>query len=100
MEINMDAKRSELLQKALTLPLTSGVYIMRDKAGKVIYVGKSRALKNRVSQYFRDSQKDIKCERMVSSVASFDYILTDSEMEALTLENSLIKQYSPNTISN
>ena len=91
----MDAKRSELLQKALTLPLTSGVYIMRDKAGKVIYVGKSRALKNRVSQYFRDSQKDIKCERMVSSVASFDYILTDSEMEALTLENSLIKQYTP-----
>lgn len=91
----MDEKRSELLEKALTLPLSSGVYIMRDKTGKVIYVGKSRALKNRVSQYFRDSQKDIKCERMVSSVSSFDYILTDSEMEALTLENSLIKQYTP-----
>ena len=88
-------KRSELLEKALTLPLTPGVYIMRDKSGKVIYVGKSRALKNRVSQYFHESHKDIKCERMVSNVANFDYILTDSEMEALTLENSLIKQYSP-----
>lgn len=87
--------RSELLEKALTLPLSPGVYIMRDKNGKVIYVGKSRALKNRVSQYFHESGKDIKCERMVSNVASFDYMLTDSEMEALTLENSLIKQYNP-----
>lgn len=88
-------KRNELLEKALTLPLSSGIYIMRDRNAKVIYVGKSRALKNRVSQYFRDSQKDIKCEKMVSNVANFDYILTDSEMEALTLENSLIKQYNP-----
>ncbi len=88
-------KRTELLEKALTLPLSSGVYIMRDKSAKVIYVGKSRALKNRVSQYFRDSQKDLKCEKMVSNVANFDYIITDSEMEALTLENSLIKQYNP-----
>lgn len=87
--------KSELLEKALTLPLSSGVYIMRDKMGKVIYVGKSRALKNRVSQYFHDSEKDVKCAKMVSNVASFDYILTDSEMEALTLENSLIKQYNP-----
>lgn len=87
--------KNELLEKALTLPLSSGVYIMRDKTGKVIYVGKSRALKNRVSQYFHDSEKDVKCAKMVSNVASFDYILTDSEMEALTLENSLIKQYNP-----
>ena len=85
-------KRNELLEKALTLPLSSGIYIMRDRNAKVIYVGKSRALKNRVSQYFRDSHKDIKCEKMVSNVANFDYILTDSKMEALTLENSLIKQ--------
>ncbi|MBQ7820689.1 MAG: excinuclease ABC subunit UvrC [Clostridia bacterium] len=92
---NIILTRSELLEKALTLPLSPGVYIMRDRNGKVIYVGKSRALKNRVSQYFHDSQKDIKCERMVSNVANFDYIITDSEMEALTLENSLIKQYSP-----
>ena len=63
-------KRNELLEKALTLPLSFGVYIMRDRNAKVIYVGKSRALKNRVSQYFRDSQKDIKCEKMVSNVAS------------------------------
>lgn len=87
--------KKELLEKALSLPLTPGVYIMRDKNGKVIYVGKSRALKNRVSQYFHESHKDIKCEKMVSNVAYFDYILTDSEMEALTLENSLIKQYTP-----
>ncbi|MBE6606512.1 MAG: excinuclease ABC subunit UvrC [Ruminococcaceae bacterium] len=88
-------KKNELLDKALTLPLSPGVYIMRDKNAKVIYVGKSRALKNRVSQYFRDSQKDIKCERMVAAVVNFDYIITDGEMEALTLENSLIKQYNP-----
>ncbi len=87
--------KNELLNKALTLPTSPGVYIMHDKNGKVIYVGKSRSLKNRVSQYFRETSKDIKCERMVSNVQSFDYILTDSEMEALTLENSLIKQYSP-----
>ena len=87
--------KKELLEKALSLPLSPGVYIMRDKNGKVIYVGKSRALKNRVSQYFHESHKDIKCEKMVSNVADFDYMLTDSEMEALTLENSLIKQYSP-----
>ena len=95
MEKSFSLTKSELLEKALSLPLSPGVYIMRDKLGKVIYVGKSRALKNRVSQYFHDSHKDIKCARMVESVATFDYILTDSEMEALTLENSLIKQYSP-----
>lgn len=87
--------KKELLEKALALPLSPGVYIMRDKNEKVIYVGKSRSLKNRVSQYFRDSHKDIKCERMVSNVAWFDTMLTDSEMEALTLENSLIKQHAP-----
>ncbi len=95
MKKSFSLTKSELLEKALSLPLSPGVYIMRDKLGRVIYVGKSRALKNRVSQYFHDSHKDIKCERMVASVATFDYILTDSEMEALTLENSLIKQYSP-----
>lgn len=92
---NTVLNKKELLERALSLPLSPGVYIMRDKSGRVIYVGKSRALKNRVSQYFRESHKDIKCERMVSNVAFFDYILTDSEMEALTLENSLIKQYNP-----
>ena len=72
-----------------------GVYIMKDRAGKVIYVGKSRKLKARVSQYFQNSEKNIKTAKMVSSVKDFDYILCATEIEALTLENSLIKQYSP-----
>lgn len=87
--------RARLLEKANTLPLTPGVYLMREKSGKVIYVGKSRKLKNRVSQYFQNSEKNIKTARMVSSVFDFDYYLCTNEMEALTLENTLIKQYKP-----
>ncbi|MBR0442768.1 MAG: excinuclease ABC subunit UvrC [Clostridia bacterium] len=85
----------QLLEKANALPLSPGVYVMRDRTGKVIYVGKSRKLKNRVSQYFQNGEKNIKTARMVSSVANFDYFLCETEIEALTLENSLIKQYSP-----
>ena len=89
-------KRAQLLEKANSLPLRPGVYIMRDRGGKVIYVGKSRSLKNRVSQYFHESaHHSEKTRRMVMSVDSFDYILTDTEIEALSLENSLIKQYAP-----
>ena len=84
-----------LLKKANTLPLCPGVYIMRDKSGKIIYVGKSRKLKNRVSQYFQNSKKNTKTARMVGAVEDFEYILCKTEIEALTLENSLIKQYSP-----
>ncbi len=87
--------RAKLLEKANELPLSSGVYIMRDQSGKVIYVGKSRKLKSRVSQYFQNSEKNIKTARMVASVADFDYYLCDNEMEALSLENTLIKQYTP-----
>ncbi|MBE6611700.1 MAG: excinuclease ABC subunit UvrC [Ruminococcaceae bacterium] len=94
--LTFDKRREGLLEKANSLPLRPGVYIMRDKGGKVIYVGKSRALKNRVSQYFHESAKhNEKTRRMVSLVHSFDYILTDTEIEALSLENSLIKQYTP-----
>ena len=85
----------QLLQKANQLPLLPGVYLMRDRNGKVIYVGKSRKLKHRVSQYFQQSEKNAKTARMVSLVANFDYFLCDTEIEALTLENALIKQYSP-----
>lgn len=85
----------QLLQKANELPLLPGVYLMRDRSGKVIYVGKSRKLKNRVSQYFQQGGKNVKTARMVSLVANFDYFLCDTEIEALTLENALIKQYSP-----
>ena len=90
----IDYKR-RLLEKANTLPVSPGVYLMRDQNGKVIYVGKSRKLKNRVSQYFQNSDKGIKTQRMVSMVRDFDYHLCDNEMEALSLENTLIKQYAP-----
>ncbi|HZJ78797.1 MAG TPA: excinuclease ABC subunit UvrC [Clostridia bacterium] len=85
-----------LRKKAMRLPQTPGVYIMKDSKGGVIYIGKAKALKNRVSQYF-GSQKNhqLKVIKMISHVSDFDYILTDSEFEALVLECSLIKQYSP-----
>ncbi|MBR6679973.1 MAG: excinuclease ABC subunit UvrC [Clostridia bacterium] len=88
-------RTDELLKKANSLPLTPGVYIMKDRNGKVIYVGKSRKLKNRVSQYFQNSLKNLKTEKMVRLAEDFEYILCQSEIEALTLENSLIKKYSP-----
>ena len=87
--------RQALLEKANSLPLTPGVYIMKDKSGRVIYVGKSRKLKNRVSQYFQNSEKSVKTARMVSAVRDFEYFLCETEIEALTLENTLIKQHAP-----
>lgn len=88
-------RREYLLKKANALPLSPGVYIMHDKSGKVIYVGKSRKLKNRVSQYFQSGAKNAKTQRMTSLVWEFETILCDTEIEALTLENNFIKQYSP-----
>jgi len=86
----------ELRSRAMRLPLNPGVYIMHDKTGKIIYVGKAKALKNRVSQYFgSEKNHDDKVRRMVSNVEYFEYILTDSEFEALVLECSLIKQHNP-----
>ena len=84
-----------LREKAATLPLSPGVYLMRDREGVIIYVGKSRKLKNRVTSYFVGGEHSVKTARMVSRVADFDYILCDGEMEALTLENTLIKQHAP-----
>ncbi len=89
-------RRNILKRKANSLPKTPGVYIMKDKQGKVIYVGKARALKNRVTQYFgSDTNHSIKVRKMVGNVEDFEYILCDSEFEALVLENSLIKQNQP-----
>ena len=89
-------KLTELKAKANRLPLTPGVYIMKDKNGVIIYIGKAKALKNRVTQYFGSgNQHTEKVRRMVSNVDSFEYILCDSEFEALILENSLIKQNQP-----
>ena len=86
----------ELKDKALTLPLAPGVYIMRDKADKVIYVGKAKKLKNRVSQYFQDTASHSpKTRLMVSHIDHFDVIAASSEFEALILECSLIKRHMP-----
>lgn len=86
----------ELKAKANNLPLEPGVYIMKDKSGTVIYVGKAKALKNRVTQYFgAGNQHTAKVHKMVSCVHDFEYIICDSEFEALILENSLIKQHQP-----
>ncbi len=88
-------KMQKLRDKAAGLPQVAGVYLMKDKHGTVIYVGKSRKLKNRVSSYFLNPAQTPKTAKMVSHVEDFDYILCDGEMEALTLENTLIKKYSP-----
>ena len=88
--------REELREKANDLPLAPGVYLMMDKTGKVIYVGKAKKLKNRVSQYFQDSASHTaKTRQMVSQVDRFDTIFVTSEFEALVLENSLIKRHMP-----
>lgn len=86
----------ELKDKALSLPYAPGVYIMRDKTDKVIYVGKAKKLKNRVSQYFQDTATHTpKTRMMVSKIHHFDVIVAASEFEALVLECSLIKRYMP-----
>lgn len=85
-----------LRKKAMNLPLTPGVYIMKDKSNNIIYIGKAKKLKNRVSQYFgSDKNHNDKVRSMVSHIKDFDYILCDSEFEALILECSLIKQHKP-----
>ncbi len=89
-------KKTELRAKAMALPPEPGVYLMKDKKGSIIYIGKAKALKNRVSQYFgADTAHTEKVRQMVSRVDHFDYIVTGSEFEALVLECSLIKQYTP-----
>ena len=86
----------ELKEKAHALPLKPGVYIMQDKKNTVIYVGKAKALKNRVSQYFANlASHTEKTRAMVSQIDHFDVIVADSEFEALVLENSLIKRHQP-----
>ena len=85
-----------LRKKAMNLPKSPGVYIMRNDNEEIIYIGKAKALKNRVSQYFgSDTNHSEKVRQMVSNVNDFEYIICDSEFEALILECSLIKQHSP-----
>lgn len=93
----MDNPRLEYLrEKVKKLPLQPGIYIMKDKKGQIIYIGKAKALKNRVSSYFRSVEKHTpKVYRMVENVWDFEYIVTSSEFEALVLECSFIKQHTP-----
>lgn len=88
--------KDQLLEKANSLPLAPGVYLMHGRDGEVIYVGKAKKLKNRVSQYFQAGRgHNLKTHAMVGMVDDFDTIIVGSEFEALVLENALIKQYMP-----
>ncbi len=87
---------NEVLEsKIKMLPTSPGVYVMLDGSGQIIYVGKAKVLKNRVKQYFYSTQKTEKVAAMVSNIADFYYIITESEIDALSLENNLIKKHKP-----
>jgi excinuclease ABC subunit C len=86
----------ELTQKIASLPLDAGVYLFKDALGSILYVGKSRSLRNRVRSYFLESRSlDAKTGSLVREIADFDYIVVDNDREALALENNLIKQHKP-----
>ena len=85
-----------LREKAGRLPLSPGVYLMKDKAGTILYVGKSKALHNRVLSYFTDLDRHtVKTARLVGRIDDFEVMLTSTEIEALALENRLIKLHTP-----
>jgi excinuclease ABC subunit C len=85
-----------LKEKVSKLPLLPGVYLMKDKTGKIIYIGKAKQLKNRVSSYFTSSHSHSrKTRRLVERICDFDYIVTPKEIDAFVLETSLIKQHNP-----
>src|SRR5215471_13153150 len=86
----------ELRDKVGTLPLAPGVYLYKDAAARVIYVGKAKSLRARVRSYFNEDRlADVKTGTLISEARDVDYILVDNEKEALALENNLIKQYKP-----
>ncbi len=88
--------REQLKERVRRLPQQPGVYLHKDKTGKVIYVGKAKALKNRVSNYFQPLESlNAKTRQLVSHIDDFDIIVTETEFEALVLENSMIKKYKP-----
>lgn len=89
------AMREALLAKLKTLPSSPGVYFHKSTTGEVIYVGKAAVLKNRVRQYFHKTQKDPKTEALVREIADTDWIVVDTEMDALFLESEMIKRYMP-----
>lgn len=85
----------QLREKVNLLPQKSGCYIMKDNSGTVIYVGKAKKLKNRVKSYFDSSQKTQKTYALVKNIDDFEYIITNTELDAFSLENNLIKKYKP-----
>lgn len=86
----------DIQEELKKMPAKPGVYLMHDKSDAIIYVGKAISLKNRVRQYFQAGRRvSPKIERMISQIHHFEYIITDSEVEALVLENNLIKEYEP-----
>ncbi len=92
----MEHPRSTLEEKLQELPASPGVYLMKGNRGQVLYVGKALSLRHRVRSYFqKGGSLDLKTQKMVSQVADVDYLVTDSEMEALILESTLIKEYRP-----
>ncbi len=93
---DMDTYNFDIQEELKKLPGRPGVYIMHDEKDNIIYVGKAISLKNRVRQYFQSSRnKGVKIEQMVTHIRRFEYIVTDSELEALVLECNLIKEYRP-----
>ena len=90
-----DARIMTLLEKAKSLPLKPGCYLMKNYQGKVIYVGKAKKLRSRVTTYFQQGAKSPKTEILVSHIREFDFVLTETEAEALVLENTLIKKHAP-----
>ena len=94
----MAEEKFDIKEELKKLPASPGVYLMRDSRDEIIYVGKALSLKNRVPQYFQSSRvqrRGPKIEQMVEKIDRFEYIVTDSEMEALVLENNLIKEHRP-----
>ena len=87
---------SALREKARNLPKSPGVYFMKNQDGEIIYIGKAKMLRSRVSQYFQEhADHGVKTRSMVGQVSDFDVILVKSEFDALVLECNLIKQYMP-----
>jgi excinuclease ABC subunit C len=84
----------DIREELKTLPELPGVYLMKNASGKIIYIGKARVLKNRVKQYFTGTH-DPKTSALVDRIKSFEYIVTDNEVEALILESTLIKKHMP-----
>ena len=89
----------DIKEELKKLPAKPGVYLMHDTKDQIIYVGKAISLKNRVRQYFQSSRNlTPKIQQMVSKISYFEYIITDSELEALVLECNLIKEHNPKYI--